>query len=72
MSQYIDEGTHLQLIEALKAHREVIESLQARTGHPLSYAEMHIIHHGAQLEDAARVQARRAGITPPAPMGAKS
>lgn len=72
MSQYIDESTHLQLIEAVKAQREVIESLQARSGQPLSYAEMHVIQHSAQLEDAARVQARRAGITPPAPSGAKS
>lgn len=62
MSNYIDESTHLQLIEAL----------QARTGHPLSYAEMHVIRHGTQLEDAARVQVRRAGIPPPAPVGAKS
>ncbi len=69
---YIDESTHLQLIEAVKAHREVIESLQARSGHPLSYSEMHVIRHGAQLEDAARVQVRRAGILPPAPVGAKS
>ena len=72
MSNYIDESTHLQLIEAVKAHREVIEALQARTGHPLSYAEMHVIRHGTQLEDAARFQVRRAGILPPAPVGAKS
>lgn len=68
----IDESTHLQLIEALKAHRGVIEALQARTGHPLSYAEIDIIQHGASLEYAARYQARLAGILPPAPAGAKS
>ena len=69
---YIDESTYLQLIEAVKSHREVVEALQARTGHPLSYHEMHVIRHGAQLEDAARVQVRRARILPPAPVGAKS
>lgn len=69
---YIDESTHLQMGNSMDALIETVEALQARTGHPLSYGEMHVIRHGTQLEDAARVQVRRAGILPPAPVGAKS
>ena len=66
-----DESTVRQLIECVKSHREIIGAIQARSGHPLSYAEMDIVRHGIDLEGAARSQARNAGITPPAPPGAK-
>lgn len=69
---YIDESTFMQLIEAVKAHREIIQSIQARSGQVLSYQDMHTIRHGVDLESVARSQARLAGITPPAPPGAKS
>lgn len=68
----IDESTHIQLIESVNALLGVIESLQARTGHPLSYADMHTIKRSRDLEQAARIQLRRAGILPPAPSGARS
>ncbi len=69
---HIDESTFLQLTEAIKAHREIINSLLARSGQVLSYSDMHTIRHGIDLESTARSQARLAGITPPAPAGAKS
>ena len=69
---HIDESTFMQLIECVKAHREIINSLLARSGQVLSYADMHVIRHGTDLESTARSQARLAGITPPAPPGAKS
>lgn len=68
---YIDESTFLQLTESVKAHREIIESLLARSGQILSYQDMHTIRHGVDLEAVARSQARLAGITPYAPPGAK-
>lgn len=68
---HIDESTFLQLTEALKAHREIINSLIARSGQVLSYQDMHTIRHGTELESVARSQARLAGIVPPAPPGAK-
>jgi hypothetical protein len=69
---HIDESTFLQLTEAVKAHREIINSLIARSGQVLSYQDMHTIRHGTDLENVARSQARLAGIVPPAPPGAKS
>ena len=69
---HIDESTFLQLTEALKAHREIINSLIARSGQVLSYQDMHTIRHGMDLEGVARSQAMLAGIIPPAPPGAKS
>lgn len=69
---HIDESTFLQLIEAVAAQRDVIESLQARTGHPLSYVEMHVVRHSKDLEGVARTQARLSGIVPPSPPGARS
>ena len=68
---HIDESTFLQLIEAVKAHREIIGALVARSGQVLSYQDMHTIRHGTDLENVARSQARLAGITPPSPPGAK-
>jgi len=68
---HIDESTFLQLIEAVKAHREIIRAVIARSGQVLSYQDMHIIRHGTDLENVARSQARLAGITPPSPPGAK-
>lgn len=62
MSMYIDESTFLQLIEAVKTHREDMLAFQERTGVPLNYREMHTINSGIDLERAARSQARAAGI----------
>lgn len=68
---YIDESTHLQMGFSMDALIETIEALQARTGHPLSYAEMHIIRHAKELRKADRRQLQLAGVIPPAPLGAK-
>jgi len=68
----INTCTCRQLIECLKSHREVIEAIQARSGHPLSYTEMHVIRHGIDLEAVARSESRHADIVPPSPPGSKA
>lgn len=68
---YIDESTHLQLVNACVALRGIIESIQARSGHPLSYDEMATVRQTSELVKAATTQLRLAGVLPPSPVGAK-
>lgn len=66
MSHYIDESTHIQMGNSMDALIDVIEAIQARTGHPLSYAEMHVVRHAKDLRQIDIRQLRLAGVMPPA------
>jgi hypothetical protein len=44
---------------------DVIESIQARSGHPLGYAEMHTVKASKDLRITAIMQLRAAGVLPP-------
>jgi hypothetical protein len=62
---HIDESTHIEMANAIGALVDVIEHLQARSGHPLSYQEMHVVRHSKDLRIAAVQQLRAAGVLPP-------
>lgn len=65
MSNHIDESTHVQMANAIGSLCEVVEALQARTGHPLSYQEMTTIRQSKELRTAAIRQLKAAGVLPP-------
>lgn len=62
---HIDESTHVEMANAIGSLIDVIESLQARSGHPLSYQEMHVVRHSKDLRIVAIKQLRSAGVLPP-------
>ena len=62
---HLDESTHIEMANALGSLCDVIEALQARSGQPLSYVEMHVIRHAKDLRIAAIRQMRAAGVLPP-------
>lgn len=62
---HLDESTHIEMANALGLLCDVIEHLQARSGQPLSYQEMHAIRHAKDLRITAIRQMRAAGVLPP-------
>jgi hypothetical protein len=62
---HIDESTHIEMASAIGALIDVIEAVQARSGHPLSYQEMHVVRASKDLRVAAVLQLRQAGVLPP-------
>jgi len=66
VSTHIDESTHIQMANAIGALCDVVDALQARTGHPLSYQEMTTIRQSKDLRIAAIRQLRADGVMPPA------
>ena len=61
---HIDESTHVQMANAIGELTELIESLQARSGHPLSYQEMTTIRQAKELRTAAVRQLKASGVLP--------
>jgi hypothetical protein len=62
---HIDESTHIEMANAIGALIDIIEAIQARSGHPLAYQEMTTIRQSKDLRVAAIQQLRAAGVLPP-------
>jgi hypothetical protein len=62
---HIDESTHVEMANAIGSLIDIIESIQARSGHPLGYAEMHTVKASKDLRITAIMQLRAAGVLPP-------
>ena len=62
---HIDESTHIEMANAIGALIDIIEAIQARSGHPLAYQEMTVIRQSKDLRIAAIQQLRAAGVLPP-------
>lgn len=62
---HLEESTHIEMAQAIHALCDVIDAIQTRSGHPLSYTEMHVIRHAKDLRVAAIRQMRAAGFLPP-------